>query len=170
MNQVYKIKKSFLTPFGIAVALLFVVLVFSLLSGPAWEKILVAVLFVVSGAVALESAKRTFTFSDDGLSICKFFRTKHFTWAEITHLGVVVLKKKVYFLLTTTKGLYILSNMLQDHVLLIRSVADKLGDEKVEPEVNNYLDHPIERTSMVVMIWVAVVILIAILITKLITF
>lgn len=170
MNQIYKIKKTFITPFLIAVALLLVLLIMSLINGAAWEKILVAALFVISLVVAVESSERKFTFSQDGLTLRKFFRTKKFTWAEITHLGVVVMRNKAYFLLTTTKGFYILSNMLQNHTQLVRSVAEKLGDEKVEPDIKNYLDNPIERMSTVVLMWVALVILVAILINKLIKF
>ena len=170
MNQIYKIKKSFLIPFLLMVVFLLVLLVFSLASGAVWEKVLVALLFVVSLAVAVESYERQFTFSENNLSIRKFFRTKNFTWNEITHLGFVVMRNKVYFLLTTTNGFYILSNMLQDHTQLVRSLADKLGDEKVEPEVKNYLAAPIERKAMVVIIWVVLVILVAIIINKIVRF
>jgi len=170
VNQTYKIKKTFITPFLIAVALLLVLLIMSLINGAVWEKILVAVLFVLSLVVAVESYERKFAFSEEGLTMRKFFRTKNFTWAEITHLGVVVLRNKAYFLLTTTKGFHILSNMLQNHTQLVRSVADKLGEEKVEPDIRSYLDNPIERMSTVVLMWVVLVILVAIIINKIIKF
>lgn len=170
MSETYKIKKAFLIPFMIAVALLFVLMVLSLISGPAWERILLSVLFIVTLVVAVESREREFTVSDAGLSIRKFFRTKNFTWAEMTHLGVVVMRNKAYFLLTTTRGFYMFSNLLHDHSRLVRFVADKLGDEKVEPEIKNYLEHSIERKSLVVMIWIVVMILVAIIVTKLIKF
>ena len=168
MNSVYKIRKAFFIPFLAAVALLLALLILSLTAGAAWEKILVAVLFIISLMVAVESYERKFIFSENGISMRKFFRTKTFTWPEITHLGVVVLRNKAYFLLTTTRGFYVLSNLLQDHTLLIRSIADKLGDEKVEPEVRNYLEHPVERMSLVVLTWMAAIILVAIIVTKLI--
>lgn len=168
MSQVYKIKKAFIVPFIVAVVLLFALLALSLFSGQPWEKILIAILCVITLVIAVEASEREFTVSEDGLSIKKFFRTKNFTWAEITHLGVVIMRNKVYFLLTTTKGFYMLSNLLQDHTLLIRYLADKLGDEKAEVEVKNYLENPIERTSLIVLTWIAVIIIIAIILTKLI--
>lgn len=167
MNSIYRVKKTFLIPFLVAVAFLLALLALSLQSGATWEKILVAVLFFISLAVLIESYERELTFSESGLSMRKFFRTKNFTWAEITHLGIVVMRNKVYLLLTTTKGIHIFSNMLQDHTRLIRSLADKLGPEKVEPDVTNYLENPIERMSPVVAAWMALVILVAIIITKL---
>lgn len=168
MNQTYKIKKAFVVPFMIAVALLFVLLIVSLIDGPNWERLLLAVLFVAMLAVAAESREREFTVSETGLSIRKFFRTKNFTWAEITHLGVVVMRNKAYFLLTTTRGFYMFSNLLDDHSRLVRFIAEKLGDEKVEPEIKTYLEHSIERKSLMVLSWVVVMILVAIIATKLI--
>jgi hypothetical protein len=168
VSQVYKINKTFIAPFIIAVALLFVLLVLCLFSGQTWEIILLAVLCVITMGVAVEAFEREFVVSEDGLRMKKFFRTKSFSWAEITHLGIVIMRNKVYVLLTTTKGFYVLSNLLQDHTLLIRFLTDKLGDEKVEPEIKNYLEHPIERTSLFIMTWVVLIVIVAIIVTKLI--
>lgn len=169
MNQAYKIKKAFRLPFMIAVALLFVLLALSLFSGQPWEKMLLAALSIITLVIAVEASEREFAFSEDGLRIRKFFRTKNFTWSEITHLGIVIIRNKAYFLLTTTKGFYLFSNLLQDHTLLIRTLTEKLGNEKVEVEVKSYLETPIERTSLIVSTWIALVIIVAIILTKLIT-
>ncbi len=168
MNQVYKIKKTFRYPFIAAVALLFVLFALSFATGALWEKILVGVIFGISLMIAIEASERTFTALENGLRIRKFFRTKNFAWAEITHLGVVILRNKAYFLLTTTKGFYILTNLLQDHTQLIRYLADKIENERVEVEVRNYLEAPIARTSLIVLTWIALIILVAIILTKLI--
>jgi lysylphosphatidylglycerol synthetase-like protein (DUF2156 family) len=168
VNQVYKIKKTFIVPFIIAVIFLLVLLALSLFRGQPWEQILIAVLCVITLVIAIEAFEREFAVSENELSIKKFFRRKQFTWAEITHMGVVIMRNKAYFLLTTTKGFYILSNLLQDHTSLIRYLADKLGEEKVEVDVKNYLENPIERTSLIVFTWIALIIIIAIILTKLI--
>jgi len=151
----------------IAVALLLVLWVLSLFSGQTWEKIILAFLCVTTMVIAIEAYERELTVSEDGLRIKKFFRIKNFTWAEITHLGVVIMRNKAYFLLTTTKGLYMFSNLLQDHTRLIRHLAEKLGDEKVEVEIKNYLGSPIERTSLIVLTWIALMMIVAIILTKL---
>ena len=151
----------------IAVALLFVLWALSLLSGQTWEKIILAVLCVTTLVIAIESYEREVTACEDGLRIKKFFRIKNFTWTEITHLGIVIMRNKAYFLLTTTKGFYMFSNLLQDHTGLIRHLAEKLGDEKVEVEIKNYLENPIERTSLIVLTWIALMIIVAIILTKL---
>lgn len=167
MNRVFKIKKAFIVPFVIAVALLFALLALSFFIGQPWEKMVLGVLCFITTIVAVEASEREFAVSEDTLRIKKFFRVKNFIWAEITHLGVVVMRNKAYFLLTTTKGFYMFSNLWQDHTLLIQYLSEKLGDEKVEAEVKNYLGNPIERTSLIVLTWVAVIIIAAIILTKL---
>jgi hypothetical protein len=116
--------------------------------------------------IGIETARREIVVTEEGLQLKKFFRIKIFFWREITHLAIVELRHKAYFLLTTTKGFYFFSNILGNHSLLVRSLVDKLGAEKVEIEVKNYLDHPVERLSLIVMSWITVLILIAVIILK----
>lgn len=146
--------------------LLFLLFFISLINGQRWEIIAAAVLFLASLAVGMGMVKREIIVHDQGLKIKNFFRSKEFGWMEITHLAVVVLKKKVYFLLTTTKGFYIFSNLFENHALLVSSIMDRLDEEKVEVEVKKYLDHPLERLSLIVMSWVAVGIIIGVIILK----
>ena len=167
MEQVYKIQKAFIIPFLTVVVLLFVLMVLSLFGGESREKILLASLFIITAMISIEALEREVAVSENGLRIRKFFRTKKFTWVEITHLGVVIIRNKAYFLLTTTKGFYILSNLLENHTKLIQFLTEKLGDEKVEVEVKNYLEHPVRRTSLIVLTWVIVLIIAAIIVTGL---
>ncbi len=163
---VYKIKKIFRFPFIAVTVLLFALFVTGMAMGELWERILTGVLFIIALVISVEVSEREFRTSENGLQIRKFFRTKNFVWAEITHLGTVILRNKAYFLLTTTKGFYIFSNLLQDHTLLLRDLAQKLGEEKVEAEIKNYIDAPRERTSLVVLTWVSLIILVALLLTR----
>ena len=167
MQNIYKIKRAFLIPFSVTIVLLFLLFGLSLIVGQAWEKIILAILCVSTLAIGVEAARREIIVDEEGLKLKKFFRMKNFTWTEITHLGVVVMKNKAYFLLTTTKGFYIFSNLLGNHTSLIRFLRDKLGQEKVEVEVTNYLEHPIERLSLIVMSWVAVIVISIIILLKL---
>ena len=165
-QNIFKIKRAFLVPFITIVVLLFLLFLLSLFKGQTWEKIILAVFFAITLLISIEAAKREFILTDEGLKIKKFFQIKEFIWTEITHLAVVNLNKKAYFLLTTTKGFYFFSNMLENHALLIRYLVDKLGEEKVEIEVKNYLDHPVERRSLILMCWFVALIIIAFIILK----
>ena len=166
-QNVFKIRRAFLVPFITIVALLFLLFLISLLRGQLWEKMILAVFFASTLLIAIEATRRKIVVTDEGLKIEKFFRTKEFVWTEITNLAVVNLSHKIYFLLTTTKGFYFFSNLLENHALLIRCLVDKLDEERVEIEVKHYLDHPVERLSLIVMCWLAVFISIAFIILKL---
>lgn len=166
-QNIFKIRKAFLVPFTAIVALLCLLLLLSLLKGQPLEKTILAVSFAGTLLVGIEAAERKISLTPDGLKIKKFFRTKDLTWPEITHLGVFNLNKKAYFLLTTTKGFYFFSNMYENHALLIRSIVNKLDAERVEAEVKNYLENPLEWRSVIVINWVVVLIIIAFIIQKL---
>ena len=165
-QNIFKIKRAFLIPFNIMIILLFLLLLLSLFKGQTWERIVLAVSFFGTFIVGMEAARREIIVAEDGLKIKKFFRLKELVWAEITHLAVVNMAKKAYFLLTTTKGFYFFSNMFENHSLLIRSIVDKLENEKVEVEVRDYLEHPVERVSMIVICWLAVFIITAFVVLK----
>ena len=166
MQNIYKVKRAFLIPFSVTVVLLFILFGLSLLTGQTWENIILAVLCIIILAIVVEAARREIVVDEVGLKIKKFFRVKSFTWPEITHLGIVVMKNKAYFLLTTTNGFYIFSNLVENHAALIRFLLEKLGQEKVEVEVINYLEHPVSRHSLIVMSWIAVIVISAIIILK----
>jgi len=167
VQNIFKIRRAFLVPFITIVVLLFLLFLLSLFRGQMLERIILAVSFAGTLLIAIEATKKEVIVTKEGLKIKKNFRTKEFVWTEITHLDVVNLRNKIYFLLTTTKGFYFFSNLLENHALLIRSLVDKLGNERVEMEVNNYLDHPVERRSLIVMCWFAVLIISAFIILKL---
>ncbi len=166
-RQTFKIKKAFVLPFAAVVVLLFILLMLSLVRGQVWERIILAASCIVTAAVCTEAIKREITIGDDGLTIKKFFRVKNFSWKEITHLAVVSIGRKVYFLLTTTKGFYFFSNMYEHHASLIKSMVDKLDTEKVEVEVNDYLEHPVERLSIICLSWLAALLILVFIVLKL---
>jgi hypothetical protein len=166
-RQTFKIKKTFVLPFAAVVSLLFVLLMLSFAKGQLGERIILAVSCLGTAAVCIEASQREITIGDDGLTIKKFFRIKDFSWKEITHLAVVNIGKKAYFLLTTTKGFYFFSNMYEQHASLIKSMVDKLDAEKVEVEVKDYLEHPVERLSIILLGWLAAVLVLVFIILKL---
>lgn len=164
MQNIFKIRRAFLIPFMTIIFLLFLLLLLSIFKGQMREGVILSVFFVVVLFIGIETSRREIVLSEGGLKIKKFFRVKEFVWAEITQLGIVELRKKIYFLLTTTKGFYFFSNLVENHALLICALIDKLGNEKVEPEVIKYLERPVERLSLIVMSWISVLVIMAIII------
>jgi len=167
VKNIYTIRRSFLIPFSFTITLLLLLLLTSLFNGERWEQVVLCFLFLSSMACGIELYRRQIIITKEGLQIKKFFRKIFFSWTDITHLAVIVMRNKAYFLLTTTRGFYIFSNLFENHSLLIRSLVDNLEDERIELEIKNYLEHPVEQLSLIVISWVAVVIVTAIIISKL---
>ena len=99
--------------------------------------------------------------------IVKFLRKKELSWQDITHIGAVILRKKVYLLLTTVKGFYILSYAYEKFSTLVRDIVDHMDAEKLEEDVKKQVEHSVKNISDIIMTWITVAILIGIITMKL---
>ena len=165
-ENIFKIRRAFLIPLWTMGVLFFALFVQSLFIGQLWEIIVSAIFFAVLLAIAIEASERAIIVTEDKLKIKKFFRQKEFDWERVTNLGIVELGKKVYFLVSATRGLYFFSNVTEKHALLAGLLVKKMDEERVEPQVREYLKRPVERLSLVVMSYVAALIIAAIIVMK----
>jgi hypothetical protein len=169
-QNVYRIRRSFLFPFFVDFILLFFLLLLSyFLSGSKLERILLTTIFVPVLYVLFESSFRMVRTGDQGIMIRKFMRKKELRWEDITHIGALILRKRVYILLTTVKGFYILSNAYEKFSTLVSDLVGHMDNEKVEEEVRKQIEHPAKNMSDIIMTWFTAVVLAGIIITKLFT-
>lgn len=163
----YTTRREFLYPFSMVFVLLFVLFILSLFdrSFPP-EIVILAIIFVPTAYFFLQSVRRRTTVGPDGVRIKKLFREKHLRWGEITNVDVMAVRKKVYLLLTTTKGFCVLANSHGDFSSLVRDIAGHVDQEKVEDGVRDLIEHPVVRISDVVSSWIASVILLGAVILK----
>jgi hypothetical protein len=167
-QNIYKIRRSFLIPFTVAFILLFFLLLLSYsLKGPHLEKIALTIIFISVLCAFFESLSRKVLTGDKGIMIRKFLRNKELRWEDITHVDALILRKRVYLLLTTVKGFYIISNAYEKFSTLVRDVADHMDEEKVEEELRKQIEHPVKNISDIVMTWFTALVLIGIIIIKL---
>lgn len=166
--HIFKIRRELLIPFGICAGGLICLLVLALLiKGSGLERVLLAAITLIMVALFLIARNRRITITDQGIVIRKFFRTKEIHRDDINHVGCVILRKKVYLLLTTTKGFFILSNAYEDFSALIRSIVEQVGPEKVEEEVRALGESPAKKRADVISLWFAVVVIFGLIILKL---
>jgi hypothetical protein len=157
-EQIYKIRRQLLIPFGVITGLLTCLFVLAMLgTGSALERIVLAVINVTTVALFLIAQNRRVTMTDQEILFRKFFRTKEIFWKDINHVGCVILRKRVYLLLTTTKGFFIMSNACEDFSVLIRTLVEHIGPEKVEEEVRAQGQSPFKNRADVISLWFAVV-------------
>ncbi len=169
-QNVYRIRRSFLFPFFADFILLFFLLLLSyFLVGSKLERILLTAIFIPVLYVLFESSFRMVQTGDQGIMIRKFMRKKELRWEDITHLGALILRKRVYLLLTTVKGFYILSNTYEKFSTLVSDVVAHMDNEKVEEEVRRQIEHPAKNRSDIIMTWFTAMVLAGIIIIKLFT-
>jgi len=167
-QNVYRIRRSFLFPFFVDFILLFFLLLLSyFLGGSNLERILLTVIFIPVLYVLFESSFRMVQTGDQGIMIRKFMRKKELRWEDITHIGALILRKRIYLLLTTVKGFYILSNAYEKFSTLVSDLVGHMDNEKVEEEVKRQMEHPAKNMSDIIMTWFTAMVLAGIIIIKL---
>ncbi|MBW2673692.1 MAG: PH domain-containing protein [Deltaproteobacteria bacterium] len=166
-TSTYTTRRGFLLPFSLAFLLLFVLLILSMFDRVFPPEIVVlAIIFIPTLYIFLESVWRRTTIGDDGIRIRKLFREKHLLWEDITNIDVLAVRKKVYLLLTTTKGFYALANSHGNFTSLVRDIVGHVDGEKIEEGVRDVIEHPVVRISDAVSAWIASVILLGAIILK----
>jgi len=111
LEDVYRIKRSLAVALIVDTALLVALLGVAFFKGNSpVEKVILSVFLVPLLLVTLEANYRRVTVSEKGLSIKKFFLKREFLWGDVTDVGAVILRNRVYLVLTTTKGFHIISN------------------------------------------------------------
>lgn len=154
-------------PFGVDVILLFVLLLISILwKGSTMERVVLVVLFVPCLYFFLELLYRKVTIIDGGMAIQKLLRRKDLLWGDITHAGHLIIRKKVYILLTTVKGFLIVSNAYENFSDLTKDICDHLDKEKVEEQLAGQIEHPVRDISNMISTWVAALVILGIIVTK----
>ncbi len=166
-TTIYTTRRDFLIPFSLVFLLLLVLLILSVFDRLfAPEIVVLAVVFVPTLFIFLASVRRRTAIGPDGVRIRKLFREKRILWEDITNIDVLTVRKKVYLLLTTTKGFHVLANSHGDFIALVRDIVGHIDQEKVEEGVRDLIEHPVVRISDVVSSWIASAILLGAIILK----
>jgi hypothetical protein len=167
-TQPFKIRRELLIPLGISAGLLLILLILTLLGkGSSMERIFLTAMTIPTVALFLEARNRRATMTDQGILFKKFLRVKEILWGDISHVGCVMIRKKVYLLLTTTKGFFILSNAYEDFSALIRIIVERVGPDKVEEDVRAQGENPVKNRWDMISLWFAVVVIFGIILLKL---
>ena len=166
-QRVYTIRRAFVIPLGVDAFLLMCLLAISLLlKGDSTEKLVFAILFLPTLYFFLECLARRLIVAKEGLSIRKLWRKKAVSWEEITHVGCLNLHKKVYLLLTTVKGIFIVSNAYEEFAALAEEIVESVGLEKVEEEVRLQSGRSRVGIANIVSAWVAAALMVGIILMK----
>lgn len=163
MASCYKIRSALAIPLAV-IFLLLTLLLFMACLLPAFrgEWIVLTAPFLLVSYLMGEIFSRRVVLKSEGLEIRRLFRSRKLVWDEITHLGHLVLGTKVYLLLTTTGGLYILSNNYDRFPELFLRLGEKLGSGKMDSGTHKLFGLSWKNSRPVYSAWVAVLILLAV--------
>lgn len=171
MNRVFKIKKALLIPLAIDAGLVFILLLVSFFrKSYAGEVVFLVILMISLSLIVLECIFREVAISGEGLAIKKLLRRKRLGWGDITDVGALVLRKKVYLVLTTTKGFHIISNAYDDYAALVKGIVEHVEAERVEESVKTLMDKPVRKISDIVSAWAGAAVLLAVVWVKIFLF
>jgi hypothetical protein len=169
--QSFGIRKAFLIPLALVAALLAILLAVVLCAGGGvWDGIILAAILVSVSLVFWEAKSRRVSLSEGSIRLRKFGRTKEVAWKGVSHVGVLILRNKVYLLLTTVKGFFILSNAYERFPSLIHEVVTHADPQNVEEEVRNHMEAPQANWGIVFAAWFAVLVVAGIIFMKIFPF
>ena len=158
-------------PLAVDISLLFVLFFISLCVGISTvERVVLVIIFILLFFIFLELIFREVKVGDDSIKIKKLFRKKELEWEDITNLDAVIIRKRVYLLLSTTTGFHVLSNAYGKFTVLLQEIVDNIDGEMVEDKVRNLLKHPVKKVSNVILAWFAAIVLLGIIYVRLFPF
>lgn len=164
----YTIRRAFLIVLGLDAFLLFCLFLVSLLmKGDTMEKLILALFFLPALVLFLECLFRRVTVVEEGLVIRKLGRNKALLWDEITRVGYLVLHKKVYLLLTTVKGFFVISNAFEGFPRLVEDLVARVEPDRVEQDVRLQAGRSMIGIANIVAAWVAAVLMMVMILMKL---
>jgi hypothetical protein len=170
-QRFYGVKRALLIPLCLDVVLLFGLLMDAvLLKGEATERFVFTLFFVLALALFVASYRRRIAVTEGGLVIRRFWGEKALAWDEITHVGCLTLRRKVYLLLTTVKGFFILSSLLDGFPALAEAIVTAVGAERVEEECRTQPGRAVTGIATIAPAWIAAAAMIGIVILKLFPF
>lgn len=170
-QRVYMIRRAFLISLGVDAFLLFCLLVLSMLpQGSAVERLVFTIFFLPVLYLFLECLLRRVTVDEGGIAIRKLWRKKWVAWEGITHIGGLSIHKKVYILLTTVHGFFIVSNAYGGFSDLAEEIVSHVDLTKVEEEVRLQAGRSPSGIAHIVMAWIAAVFMVGIILIKMLPF
>jgi hypothetical protein len=170
-QHIYSIRRAFFIPLGVDAFLLFCLFVISLLKeGSTTERFVFMFFFFPSGYLFLECFFRRITVDEGGIILRRLWREKSVPWEGITHIGGLSLHKKVYILLTTVSGFFIVSNAYEGFSELTEEIVSHVDLTRVEEEVRLQSRGSPSGIAHVAMAWVAAVFMVGIILLKMMPF
>jgi hypothetical protein len=156
----FTIKKSFLVPLGLLLALSVALFVVCLVrEQPPAKIIILGILIIPVAALFVESAFRRTVIGEEGITVHKFLREKNFSFSEITAVETVQVRKRVFLTLCAGEDFLILSNAYAGFPALVSLLLERVPPGTVSEETRKMAEAPPMKSTDVLSCWLAVALL-----------
>lgn len=164
----FSIRKNFLIPLGLVVFLTLVLLICCLFLNVPLAKILILGVFILPALLLfIESSQRRIDIDDEGVQIKKTLRSKRISFAEMTAIDTVLVRKRAFISLSSETDFIIFSNSYENFGQLIKTLLTKAPEKVISEETRQMANNPPEKSGDVFSAWVAVAVLLLIIIVQL---
>ena len=167
-SQTYVIRRSFVLPMGLTIALTLALMVVCILQGQAIAKVVIlGVLLLPMVALFLESAFRRLVVTDQGVTAYRLFRQRDVLFSDVTSLESVQVRSRVF--LTLSMGpddFLIISNSYANFPELVNRLVAAVPKGAVTEEVEQLVQKPPRKQADVFTAWFAVIALVYVLIAQ----
>lgn len=167
-EQTFVIRRAFVAPMGLLVALMIALWVVCLLQGqPAGKAVVLALLIVPLAVFFVESACRRLVVGADKIMAFRPFRQRQILFTEVTELETVQVRSRVFMTLSAgPDDFLIISNSYGDFARLVKSLIAAIPESAVTPETRKLAEKPILRHADIFTVWFAVIALSYILVAQ----
>ncbi len=167
-THTFSIRKSFLIPLGLVVLLTLILLISCLfLQVPLAKTLILATLLLPAIYLFVESSLRRIIIADDGVQINKLLRNKKISFADMTAIDTVLVRKRAFISLSSEADFIIFSNSYNNFGQLLKELLAKAPQAVISEETRQMAANPPEKSSDVFSAWLAVAVLVLIIYVQL---
>lgn len=166
--RTFVIRRAFVIPLALLVALTVALLVVCLVQGqPVAKAVILAVMTLPLVVLLVESAGRRLVVDDTGITAFRPFRQRRMDFAAVTSLETVRVRNRVFItLMAGDDDFLIISNSYDDFPGLVACLVKAVPDETVTEETRQLALAPPTRQADVFTAWFAVVALVYVLVAQ----
>jgi len=149
---------------GLVVVFSFILLVSTLYLHLPLAKTLILVVFLLPVCILFaESSRRKVVISDTSIEIQKLLRRKQLSYAELTDVDTIQMRKRVFVSLSSENDFLILSNSYDNFGEMLKEIIARVPDTIVSDKAKELAATPPKKCSDVFSAWLAVAVLVLIL-------
>ena len=156
----YTIRRTFLLPLGVLLALCLALLAICLAKGEPTGKVIILGCIILPVVILfLESACRRAVVSEEQITVFKLLRQGRLRFAEVTSVDTVQVRRRAFLTLSAGDDFVILSNAYADFPLLVRDLLALVPAGAVSEETQRMAAAPPRKSTDIISCWMAVALL-----------